>query len=59
MARTLCDWSKKDIERDLAELAEIVAQPRFICKKCARSANSGKYLCKPKRLPATVAAPPK
>ncbi|TAG09000.1 MAG: hypothetical protein EAZ42_08410 [Verrucomicrobia bacterium] len=50
MGKTLCDWSKKDIEKDFLRLAEIVASPRYACRKCARSAGDSKYLCKPRKL---------
>ena len=51
MSKTLCDWSRKDIERDLERLAEIVRAPRWICRKCARAASADRYLCKPRPLP--------
>lgn len=47
MARTLCEWSKKDIETDFKRLSGLVCNPAFVCKKCARSANTKKILCKP------------
>lgn len=51
MGKSLCDWSKKDIERDFETLVRIVEQSNFVCRKCARSAGSSKYLCRPKRIP--------
>ena len=51
MARTLCKWKKKEIEKGLHELAQIVDKPRFICKDCARSAHNKAFLCKPVKLP--------
>ena len=36
--KTLCDWSRSDIENKTALLAELTAEPRFACKKCARVA---------------------
>lgn len=51
MARTLCDWSKRDIEKKADKLYEIVRDPKFICRKCARVANQYEVLCKPKRMP--------
>lgn len=50
--QTLCDWSKSDIEKKMALLAQITDHPRFACRKCARVANSTKQLCKPAPLPA-------
>lgn len=51
MARTLCEWKKSEIVDDLEELAEIVRDPRYVCRKCARSAHKDKHLCKPMPLP--------
>lgn len=51
MARTLCEWKKCEIVDDLEELAEIVRDPRYVCRKCARSAHKDKHLCKPMDLP--------
>jgi hypothetical protein len=51
MGKTLCDWSKKDIERHFEELCRLTADPRFTCRKCARSAHDADHLCKPRRRP--------
>ena len=53
MARSLCKWKKKEIEKGVHELAHIIDKPRFICKDCARAANDKGYLCKPIKLPLT------
>ena len=50
MAKTLCDWSKKDIESKSAKLALILQNPRFYCAKCARCANDPRALCKARKL---------
>lgn len=50
MAKTLCDWKKKDIEKHFDELCEILSQPRYVCRKCARCAHSSRYLCKPRKM---------
>ena len=59
MPRTLCEWDKRDIERDLERLAGVIGTPRFVCRKCARSAEDPRFLCKPIKLPrqASAAAP--
>ena len=44
--KTLCDWRKKDIQENFTELIEMVREPRFVCMKCGRAANSEKVLCK-------------
>lgn len=52
--RTFCKWSSKDIEKKKDLLMELVDEPRLVCKKCARVANTKKALCKPMELPALV-----
>ncbi|WP_169737858.1 hypothetical protein [Enterovibrio calviensis] len=47
MAKTLCDWKSKDIEKEVLELAKLVKAPEYACRKCARVANTKKVLCKP------------
>lgn len=49
-AKTLCKWDKEEIKDNLKELKKIVAEPRFICRKCARAARKEEYLCKPEPL---------
>ena len=51
MAKTLCDWSKRDISKHADKLLELVDPPRFFCRRCARVATISKVLCKPSRLP--------
>lgn len=51
MAKTICDWSKKDLEAKGAELAALVHEACFYCRKCGRSANTKKVLCKATPLP--------
>ena len=55
VAKTLCDWSKKDILNDFEELSRLTECPRYVCKKCARSAECSKFLCKPKKREAIYA----
>jgi hypothetical protein len=46
MAKTICDWSKKDLEKHPEKLWELTREPTFYCRKCGRVANSRKVLCK-------------
>lgn len=46
MSRTLCDWSKKDIQRHAEELLQIVTPQLYLCEKCARTACDDRYLCR-------------
>ncbi len=44
--KPLCKWGKKKIQAHFDEVAEIISNPKFICKKCGRIAGNKKYLCK-------------
>ncbi len=46
MAKTLCEWSRKDIEKHWDKLVELTKKRHYICLKCARSACDAKHLCK-------------
>ena len=50
MAKSLCKWKKKDIEKNAHELMRIVSKPRFLCKDCARAAHNKEFLCKPTKI---------
>ena len=51
MAKTLCEWSRRDLEKHPEKLLALVTEPLFYCRRCARVANVAKVLCKPRRLP--------
>ena len=51
--KTLCEWRRHEIPTDLKALRKIVRKPKFVCGKCARSANDKGYLCQPLRLDIT------
>jgi len=44
--KSICDWDKKDIEKNLKEIASQVSKPKYVCRKCARVARDEKLLCK-------------
>ena len=46
-SKTLCEWRRHEIPTDLKALRKIVCKPKFVCGKCARSANDKGYLCQP------------
>lgn len=52
ITKTLCCLDRDQIKDNLEEIAEIVAKPKYICRKCARVAGKKKYLCKPMKLKA-------
>ncbi|MBE0567772.1 MAG: hypothetical protein IH621_17595 [Krumholzibacteria bacterium] len=49
-AKPLCNWSKGQYVKQLEELKQIVADPRFVCRDCGRAAHEKKWLCKPVRI---------
>ncbi|MEM6910910.1 MAG: hypothetical protein AAF555_04940 [Verrucomicrobiota bacterium] len=50
MGKRLCDWSKKEIEKDFDRLHALLFPPAFYCRKCARVAAEKKLLCKGEKL---------
>lgn len=48
MSKTICDWSRKDLEKRAGELWELTRGACFFCGKCGRVANTKKVLCKGK-----------
>lgn len=47
---TLCDLSKKDLEKHLNKIIKFVDDPKYICVKCGRVANKKSLLCKEKKI---------
>lgn len=45
--KTLCKFKKSEIENHFKEIAKITRSSRYLCKKCARSADAKSWLCKP------------
>ena len=48
--KTLCDLSKKDIEKHVKKIIKENNKPLYFCSKCARVANSKKQLCEPETI---------
>ncbi len=57
MPKSLCKWRRDDVVRQLSELTQIVAEPKFMCQRCARAAKTEQYLCHPLALSTSVALP--
>jgi hypothetical protein len=38
---------KKDVEKRINDIMKMVNKPKYICKKCARTANEKEFICKP------------
>ena len=52
--KPICAMKPKSL--DVETLVNMVNDPCFFCRKCARVANGRGYLCKPKKLPVPVSA---
>ncbi len=48
--KPLCKWKQSQYIKQLEELKQIVADPKFVCRECGRAAGEKKWLCKPVRL---------
>ncbi len=48
--KTLCEWSKRDLEKERDELMALVAKPTHVCKSCGRAASDKQALCKPLKI---------
>ena len=45
--KCLCKLSKKEIEQNFKKISLLIIEAKFICGKCARSANTNNVLCSP------------
>lgn len=50
MSKSLCKYRRTEIIEQIKAIQELVDQPRFLCKSCARVANKASSLCKPVEL---------
>ena len=48
--KSLCDFTKSDLDKFNKELRLLVKKPKYICKKCFRACSEKEYLCKPTKL---------
>lgn len=48
VGKTICDWSKKDLEKKSEKLRALTINATHYCRKCGRVANTKKALCKAK-----------
>jgi hypothetical protein len=46
-AKKLCTWKKKDVAKNFDTFADIVKNPKFVCKKCGWVSTKKMYLHKP------------
>jgi len=52
MAKNLCKWSKREIDKDFEAYAKQVKNASHVCMKCGRAAKGRKPLCKPRAISA-------
>ncbi len=45
--KPLCKWKENDISKKIDKFADIVRNPKFVCKKCGRVADKKNRLHKP------------
>ncbi|SDH54544.1 hypothetical protein SAMN04488136_11918 [Vibrio xiamenensis] len=57
MSKRLCKMNHRDIRAGLGQIHQLVAQPKFVCSSCARSANDKSSLCKPCLIPEQARKP--
>jgi hypothetical protein len=48
--KSLCDWNRGQIEKNMSEILELVNHPKYVCRKCARAAEYDDVLCKPVKI---------
>ncbi|GLT19062.1 hypothetical protein GCM10007938_28440 [Vibrio zhanjiangensis] len=51
MTKSLCKMSRKQIADGLTDIHRLVAEPKFVCRSCARSSAEKGLLCKPAAIP--------
>lgn len=50
MSKKLCDWKRSSIDKKREKLVQIIGEPHYVCRKCARVAEDKRHLCKPDAL---------
>lgn len=58
MAKRLCKLSRKQVAHSLGEIEKLVAEPKFVCRSCARASHSKQHLCKPASIAAAAHTQP-
>ncbi|WP_341664473.1 hypothetical protein [Vibrio sp.] len=50
MTKSLCKMNRKQIAEGLSDIHRLVAEPKFVCRSCARCSADKAALCKPASL---------
>ena len=45
--KQLCKWKQKDVSKNFSEFADIIKNPKYVCKSCGWVATKKKWLHKP------------
>jgi len=48
--KTICDMKKSDFADAPEVICSLVADPKFVCRKCGRAAHRAQNLCKPLKM---------
>ncbi|MGL6260538.1 hypothetical protein [Vibrio sp. WXL210] len=51
MTKRLCKLNRHAIVEQIGDIYQLVAEPKYVCRSCARSAADKVHLCKPVALP--------
>lgn len=50
MNKSLCDFTKSEMETNHKMLKKLTKNPTYICKKCFRATSDKDFLCKPNKI---------
>lgn len=45
--KSFCKWEKSDIKKNIEQIYELTANPKYVCEKCARVSKLKTNICKP------------
>lgn len=45
--KSFCKWDKKDIKKNINDIYDLTAKPKYVCQNCARVARLKSNVCKP------------
>ena len=48
--KTLCEFTKNDLDNYENKIKKMIKKPKHMCKKCLRVSSDKNYLCKPSKI---------
>ena len=45
--KSFCKWNKSDIKKNIKEIYELTAKPKYVCQNCARVSRLKANVCNP------------